>query len=418
MTEFAPQGYRIEAVDVDRARELAEMVERGASDRFVTDRVENALLKSMVQEFSDQGRLTPHIAEMFALKRAQRSSVPIGYALRLVEFAIDKQMREMYPADVYPINHSGDKHRIDFTTKEGWMSQDIFGRLDYNDLHEDIYGDLRSNISMGYEIFKLLSYAHRDRWSRPPVVVDIGGSMGLGLKKWLLHDKYPFKPIEVLSAPRPGQPISPELPPDRTYQSVINGLVDTEPIIGPAISSDAVPIMSGSAEAIKLVFSHTFPFSESARNPEAVEEFFNLTWEQPADMVTVQRFGVDATDPESMDRLRTYLPGDQADIFLMSAVLFEMPPEDSLKVMENIRSLSSPNALCFVSDFARVDKNSINGLNIIRRDWWHRLGSFATFQLDPFASESPPVEICRYLTRRCEQMWLTPDGQKVLGQTD
>jgi len=395
--------YRVENVDISKAEELFLMAEKSLRDPRVADPVEKAMLESIVTEVLTGDKLLSQIEQSFAFRRSSGSFFPTGYALRTLEFAIDKQMRKLFPADVYP---------IDFADASSWQGNNVFNNLDYFELSVDMEQNLRSNVQLGYEIFKLVSNALKDRWNYNPTVVDAGASLGLGLKKWSMHDSHPFKPIQVLSKPVKGQPISPFLPTDYSGQEAVNLLASSPPIIGQAFGYDNFPMIPGDHAAENLVFSHTFPMSESLRDKEGVKEFNDLIKSNPANVELIERH-IDATEPDSLKQLADYLPNGKADIFTFSAVLFEMEPEKTLKVFENIRPYCNEGAICIVSEFVKPDTKSAIGLKFIREDWWHRAGSFATFIVDPFNLEQPPIEICRYVSRRCEQMWLSDAGREL-----
>lgn len=401
--EAQPKNIIIEKSDIQRVEELFEMIEKGAGNQLSADPVEAGFFQAAYSEILEGGRLRPHLDEAFALRRLRRSFFPTGYALRTLEFAVDKQVRKMFPED-YPSF---------FSARGTWDHHDVFGRLDYNELFVDMQENLRSNITGGYEIFKLLSCVFRDRWQTSPTVVDTGNSLGLGLKKWMMPQQFPFRPIEVLVPPRPGQAISPYLETDQTVQEVVDYMAGAQPIVGQALGCDILPINPENADAVDLVFSHTFPMSESVRDPAAVREFRSLVQAASPEVKLIDR-NIDVTDPNSLSQLADYLPDGKADIFTFSAVLFEMAPEKVKDAFANLKPYCNEGALIFANDFVKVNPNAPNGLDFIRGDWWHRLGSFATFIVDPFRLEEPPVEVCRYLTRRCEQMWLTETGRQLL----
>lgn len=404
MSEFEsqPNGIIVEQADIQRVEELFGMIEKGASGAKTADPVEAAFFQAVYPEILDGGRLRPHLDEVFATRRLRQSFYPTGYALRTLEFAVDKQARKLFPED-YP--------RF-FSAPGTWDHHDVFGRLDYYELFQDMQENLRSNISGGYEIFKLLTFVFRDRSKTDPTVVDIGDSLGLGLKKWMMPRQFPFKPIEVLVPPQPGQAISPDLEADRVAQHRVDYMAEVEPVVNLALGCDILPINSHDADAVDLVFSHTFPMSESGRDPGAVREFRSLVQATSPKVKLLDR-NIDVTDLESLSQLADYLPNGKADIFTFSAVLFEMPPEKVKSAFANLRPYCNDGALIFGSDFVKVNPDASNGLDFIRGDWWHRLGSFATFIVDPFRLEEPPVEVCRYLTRRCEKMWLTDTGRRL-----
>jgi hypothetical protein len=217
----------------------------------------------------------------------------------------------------------------------------------------------------------------------------------------------------MLMPPRPGQPITSDLPTDEEAQVWVDYLANQQPNIGMAIGYDNFPMLQSQPEASELVFSHTFPMSESERDPQGVIEFEHLLDESPPSLQMIPD-NIDATNAESLTKLVPYLPEGKADVFTFSASYFEMDPDRQKDFFRNFLPYCNERALFFVSEFARLNPQSPNGIKVIRGDWWHRLGSFGTFIVDPFNLDKPPVEIGRFLTRRCEAMWLTKAGKSIL----
>jgi hypothetical protein len=117
-----------------------------------------------------------------------------------------------------------------------------------------------------------------------------------------------------------------------------------------------------------------------------------------------------------LSQLADILPGGKADIFTFSATIFEMPPDKLRKFFSNFLPYCNPGAIFIVNDFARVVPEAPGGFRLTRGAWWNRLGQFASFVIDPFQPEQPPVEIARFLTRRCEDLWFSKAGLELIAK--
>jgi hypothetical protein len=390
--------YRIENSDLESADDIFRLVEKNLRRRSSSDPVEAAFLSASYPEFFGGGRLRPHLEEALAFRRTRGSYFPSGYALRTLEFSIDKQARQL--SDAYPIG---------FDKPEAW--EPIFANLDPFELVWDMQCNLQSSMADAYAIYHLLTQKFKNRWGESPTVIDNGASMALGLKKWLVPGAG-FKPISVVRSPKTGPIVPGEMARDYEAQGAVDCLTSQNPIIGRAVGYDTMPINMNDHDAINRVFSHTFPMSESIRRPDEVEEFRRLS-ATDTPKVVLPRTVIDALDSESFAGIGQYLP-NKADIAIFSAVLFEQSEENIDTIFDNVASYCNEGALFFITDFIVADKNYPHGFRFIRGDWWHRPGSFATFIMDPFKPGRPAEEIARYSTRRSTEMWLTAKGRKLL----
>lgn len=394
--------YHVEKADLDRVDDMFNMVERNIRDQRATDPIEGAFLEAAYPEFFDGGKLRPHLEEAMAFRRTRGSFFPTGYALRTLEFSVDKQARLFIPG--YP--NDG------FDQSSTWKKHDIFGILDYYELVWDMQINLQSNMADAYGIYHLLTQVFKDRWGQKPTVLDTGSSMALGLKKWLLPGEG-FNPIKVVQAPDRRQPIVPgEMPVDEEVQSITDHLMGQSPIVGKAVGYDAIPINPEDKDAFNRVFSHTFPMSESLRRPDEVAEFRRLMLTQSKDIVLPWR-NIHAEYKDTLEQLNEFLPGGKADIAIFSAMLFEQESEKIKTIFDNVAEYCNEGALFFITDFIKADKTNPQGFSFIRGDWWHRPGSFATFVMDPFRPDEPAVEIARFTSRRGTEMWLSPKGREL-----
>ena len=392
----------MEAEDVANTGELLKLARNEIGSYRVKDPVETSFLKVALPELSPGGRLRTHMNQVFGMRRTVGSYFPPGYALRSLEFSVDKQMRRNFPPDIYPLNFRGPGF---------WHHYDIFGRLDMDELFVDMQYNLQSSMADAYGIYHLLTQIFKDDQSDSRTVLDVGSSMRFGLKKWLLPGEG-FDPITVLKPPHRGQPIVPsEMEPDEDIQPVVDYLMSQKPAAGMAVAFDEHPVNETDPNALARVFSHTFPMSESLWRPQEVDEFYRLAGRSAQNIVASRNF-ISARDADSTEQLAAYLPNGKADIGILSAVLFEQPPEVIDTVFNNLRPLFNEGALCFVTDF--ISHVSNNGFSFIRGNWWHRPGSFATFVMDPHRPSDPPVELARFTTRRATEMWLSPAGRQLI----
>jgi hypothetical protein len=390
--------YRVETVDLDSANDIFRVVERNLQRPRFTDPVEAAFIRASYPEFFDGGRLRPHLEEALAFRRTRDSYFPPGYALRTLEFSIDKQARRL--TDKYPVG---------FDKPEAW--EEVYANLDPYELVWDMQLNLQSSMADAYAIYHLLSQVFHKRLGKSPTVIDNGGSMAMGLKKWLLPGAG-FKPIRVVNTPKPDQPIVPgEMPVDEAIQGVVNSMTQENPTISRAVCYDIMPINTHDQDAIDRVFSHTFPMSESLRRPDEVEEFLRLSKASSPKIILPQMI-IDAQDTESLARISNFLP-EKADMAIFSAVLFEQSEDDINTIFENVAAHCNESALFFITDFIKPDDSTPHGFSFIRGDWWHRPGSFATFVMDPSEPGRPAEEIARFSTRRSTEMWLTPRGREL-----
>jgi len=403
MSEFEERPhFNVESVDIANTRALLKLAKKEIGGYRIRDPVEASFLKVAIPELSSGGRLRPHMNQTFAMRRTTESFFPPGYALRSLEFSVDKQMRQIFPADMYPLFFGGTGY---------WNYYDVFSRLDMDELFVDMQHNLQSSMADAYGIYHLLSQAFRARLGDSPTVLDVGSSMGFGLKKWLLP-REGFKPIKVLRPPRRGEPIVPgEMEPEDDMQPIIDNLTRQTPTIGLAVAFDEHPVNERDPDALARVFSHTFPMSESERRPDEVAEFYRLA-SQSSPKILASRHFINARDASSSQQLAAYLPDGKADIGILSAVLFEQPPEVIGNIFNNLRPLFNEGALCFVTDF--INHVSPNGFSFIRGNWWQRPGSFASYVMDPHKPDVPPVELARFTTRRATEMWLSPEGKELL----
>lgn len=393
----------IEREDIKRRRAIqwlaAEAIPRS------NDPVGQSMLEYIVPEILDGGRLAPTLESSAWLARISGRFFPAPIALRSFQFAMDRQMRHIFPQH-YP--HS-------FTRSSQWKWYDPLRQpgFDLFQLEGDMENNLLSSIPNGYEIFNLLAQSFKHRWPDGAIVWDPATSKGDGLLQLAMQDRYPFEPYEVRAAPDRGEAVSYDLPIDEEMGAIVAELCNRPPIINKALGSDIMP-----EQGLDLIFSHTFPMMESVNDPEAVKLFYDLA-KEPAgqeDSAFLLRRNIDATNPDSIAEAANYLPGGKADILLFSAVLFQLQPEERSDFFRNYLPYCSPNALFFVSDFANANRESPAGLNFARSDWWNRLGTFATFVIDPFNLEQPPVEVARFITRRCKSLYFTKAGEKLLRQ--
>lgn len=404
MSELGPM-VPIEKIDYDRADKIFQLIESSIRQPNITDPVEWAFLLSLLPELMDGGLMRPHFEESLALLRQSGGVFRTGYALRTLEFAMDKQARYLVPE--YPLG---------FDNPSAWKR--VFVEMDPADFVWDMQVNLQSNMADAYGIYHLLSQVFQERWSDSPIVLDNGSSLGLGLKKWLLPGAG-FQPIKVIKAPSRGQPIVPEeMEPDEEAQEAVNALMSQAPIVKTAVGYDASPIQTGDEhskrdnDALNRVFSHTFPMSESLKRPEEVKEFWKLAFAR-ADNIILPKKMIAADDRGSLDQISDYLPR-KADMAIFSAIIFEQSTGMVNHVFDNVAEHSSDLALYFITDFMKTDKGSPHGVRFVRRDWWHRPGSFAAYVMDPNKPGRPAEEIARFASRRATEMWLTPAGRELI----
>lgn len=403
MTEFQPKHYEVSPGDDAHVTQMVKLIERNLRNDQFSDPVEKAFLGAVVPHLQPDGLIRTHMAEVFALKRKTDSQFTPGYALRAMEFSVDKQMRQLFDKYEYPTF---------FSREVWWNHREVFRQLDYDEMHHDIVLGLQSNMHNAYAIYPLLMPAYKDRLGQNPVVLDNGISFGLGLKKWFSKTER-FEPIRVIMPPRPGQAIVPgAMEGDPEAQEWVDRLSLANPVVRSAVGYDTISTNPQDPEAVKRVFSHTFPMSESLRRPDEVAEFYRLAFEETPDLVYVREF-IDATDEYLLAYLKKYLPPDGAAAGIYSAVLFQHNDQAISRILKNTEPYYKAGAPLFIADFAQADSTTESGLRFVGKDWWHRPGSFALFVIDDGISNLP-VEVARFTTRRGEEMWLTQAGRQLL----
>jgi hypothetical protein len=399
-------SFEILPEDIENVNKLFLLIERDLHDRGyrsrLTDSVEVAMLEAIYPELLDGGRLRPHIDEIFALRRMQASYYPTGYALRTLQFAIDKQMRQFFP-DIYPAL---------FSTKGSWDYYEAFEKFDYYELVNDGLENLRSSDLNSYNPENIFTNALSKHWRRRPVVLDSGMGLAVGLKKWIMHQEYPYTPIRTLQKPKRGQAISPDLDLDTVAQARVNALTIAEPVIDSIVAYDMLPINPNDKSRVDLADSSTFPMGQRIQNPKVVE-FHKLLKESPPGVHLLTRDMIDATNPEDLALLSQFLPGGKADIFTFSGLFLQIPPEKRAQFFHNFLPLCAEGAQFFIKEWANVDLTQPSGLKVISEDWWHK-GHFKLFRMDPEDLDLPPELLAVFLSRQCEQMYLTAEGRRLL----
>jgi hypothetical protein len=400
-------SFEILPTDIENVNKLFLLIERDLHYKDqrhkLTDSVEVGMLEAIYPELLDGGRLRPHIDEVFALRRMRRSFYPPGYSLRTLQFAIDKQMRQFFP-DTYPSL---------FSTKGSWDYYEAFEKFDYFELVNDALENLRSSDVNSYGPEKIFTNALGDHWRRRPVVLDTGMGLGVGLKKWKMNQEYPYTPIRTLRQPKRGQAISHDLREDFEAQTRVDELANAEPVIQTIVGYDILPINPEDKSRVDLTDSSTFPMSQRLLYPQKVVEFHNLLKESSPDVHLLTREMIDATDPQDLALLSQYLPDGKADIFTFSGVLLQIPPKKRAQFFYNFLPLCAEGAQFFIKEWANTDPSQPNGLRMISEDWWHK-GHFKLFRIDAKNLDVPPELLAVFLSRQCEQMYLTPGGRRIL----
>lgn len=403
MEQEPKSGFTPVEEDYARVDDLRQRIARINKYRDAKDPVEAGLLRRLEPELAEGGLVRPHMADIYAHRRTAGRYFPNGYDQRSLEFSIDIQLRQKFPND-YP-------HR--FLTEGAFRRYGAIESLDFNQLIEDGFEDLRSTIPVGYWIFSAMSQGYRDVLGDDATLLDTGTGAGVALKKLMMAKTYPYKPISIVEAPGRGQPVTPNLPTDEEYQEKVNELLARGHNIARAVGYDALRLFTGNPHVRDLVYSHTYPMSESLRDPVGAAELLKLMDEHPANVSFIPA-NIDATDPENLTRLPEFLPNGVADLLTFSATYFETKPESRANYFANFRPYSSETAKCFVSDFASVSPAHPNGLRVVKGSWWQRLGQFATFEIDLSSEARPPVELARFLNRRGEVAWLTKAGKALV----
>lgn len=397
MTNFVERGHHfsVEKQDLKRAQEIYQLVEESDEARLASDPVEAAFLTTFRRELLLPGGLMrPHLEHILAMNRQRGIFSPNGQVLRRIEFSIDKQMRKMYPPNVYP--HVAD-------TPAFWRNG--FRKLDQDELFEDSFIKLQSNMADASAINDLITKRLRGRWTGDVTALNNGISLGIPDKKWMLDG---FKPVRVVKAPRYNQPIVPGgMEPDEEMQAVIDDLASQAPAVSRIVGYDIVPVHARDEEAIARLFSDTFPFTESVRRPDEVAEFMRLAYTETDKVVPVRGI-VNALDEHSLTRLAEpkYLGDGKAQALIYSAFLFEQRNEDVVTIAANTAEYASDDSIGIASDF--FDEK----FRFIRGRWWHRPGSWATAVFNPKDLDMMPIRLCTFSTRRGTEMWLTEEGRR------
>lgn len=356
------------------------------------------------------GRLVQPIAEIFKTKGPH---VLTDLVLRASEFGVHNQMRNKLPSDIYPTK--------EFRRPEVWRDEyRVFEWLDYDQLELEASLPLQACWPEAYFIYKVLLDRAKHRWSTAPVVVDVGTSEGSGPIKMTLNKQFPFRAPVVIQDPNPNLPVTIDLQRDWEVQNVISRFTHSDPNIDHIFGCDILPILPGDVGAHNRVISHTYPFSESLRNPEGIEQLNKLSMTS-SDRFTLIKKNIDITNPGSIATLGNELPNGKPQVFIVSGVFFEMPAQDARNALNMINDLSNEGDLIIVSEVADVTtdgqirlEGATHGLKIKTRRWWQIPGSFSTFVFFAGRPEILPLKICSHLTRSGKALWASKEGRQII----
>lgn len=427
MGEVPRGGYEINDEDIGRADEVFRLIETEIRQQRYSDPVEGSCLKAVYLDFmaAPPGSMPPHhgrvkdtMTAAAALRRQRGSFFPKGYALRCLEFSLDKQMRRLFSADIYPVQADNE---------EFWSA--AFGLLDFYELFTDLQFDLQSNMADTGAIYQaiLAELATSGRWEGLPTVLDNGISHGQPWRKFFTTG---FRPVRALRQPPPYRPIVPdELQTDQELQSIINPLYDLPPAAGQVIGYDTVPIIADTAnnlrrlepesmDALQLLFSQTFPFGESVRRAAEAAEFWQLALTPLPTKVVIPKVSIDARDPGSLSQLDEILMGVPAQVGILQAMLYEHPYETAVSIIENVKPYVAD--FLFIADFIKTPQRrtgrplDYKKFDFIRGAWWQRPGAFAMYAIDLKSQNQELVEIARFTNRRATEAFFMPGGKYLL----
>lgn len=408
MSELNYGNFDVRPEDLDAAQTMFSIVEKNLhSPNPNLDPVEASMLAAIHDGLLMSGRtpafgqLRPHLEQAITFRRERGSYFPPAYGLRVMEFAIDKQLRAKLP-EYYPQQ---------FDDPRMWQHFDVFGRvIDMNELFEDMtMHDLQTSRPSAYAIYHILTQLHG---GSDQIVLDNGTGLRLGPMRWLAPGERPFE-IKAFQKPRRG-PIAPEeMIVDEEVQARLDHLRRKPPVVRKLVGYDAYPIHPEDEEAKARIFSQTLPFSQSLNRPDEAADFRRLA-AASADKVIAVREHIRAADIDSLSVLRDpeYLGNELADAGIMSAFLFSNSPEEVAAILKNQTGFYKPGAKIYIADFAKSNPDAPFGVEFIGEDWWTRLGSFSLFELDPHQLEKPALKLGTFMDRYGDGIILSGVGRR------
>lgn len=392
--------------DIGRVDRLAQLALNVVLSYESGDPIEPVLLKALIPHLigvthsTVGGSLRAPLTHAFSLKSP--STLPDGIALRKLEGGIDKQLRAMIPEDYPSQGH----------IPELYSDTKILDSIDGEELFMDYYQPLRYNDPNTYKIItSLINTLAEKRWDYLPTVVDMGRAFGHSTQKIKKYDKWPFSNSQALLQPPRGLKISPDLPYDMDIQRLVESSLDQNPKAGRVVGYDLWPPTEADLE---LGSSETFLMSRRLRDPKAVEEFHQLFVEDSTDVdIWLPKLHIDATNPESLAKLENgdNLPNGKADIFILSGVVLQFPPEKLKTIFQNFQRIANPGALAIINEWAYLKDGE---LTTYKGAHWQNNGGFKTYLLDLWNLEQPPTEVCRYTNRQCENMVFSKAGREIM----
>jgi hypothetical protein len=265
--------------------------------------------------------------------------------------------------------------------------------------------DVQTNEPERGKSLKLLSTFFQDRFDHQPRIIDFGCSQNHVLKKLVFNDLtvrempvgFRYRDVAV-RVPADGQVAGSE----ETYADPIltahfsRVLNASRFAIGKSLGVDKWPLKRH--QDIEWVRSSHHPLQLA--DPTCLEEF-DLLEAVRTPKVTFRR--VDITDPSVTE---VSLPGGRrADIAFVSAMLYQLPPEQRAAAQEVIRGSVDPkNGVIVYQEFARVDPDDPSRLEVFDLEHWSDY-TYRTI-IEDMRHPGELQELFKWRTGRCREVQL------------
>ena len=277
-----------------------------------------------------------------------------------------------------------------------------------------------ANVTERYKAIALAARAFPERLQGPKVLFDGGCSLNLGMTRLILHailaedrsnNPHQFEHItvkehqqvdgkdEFRTNPRATSIVRHQL---TLPHDIVTGVgVDIE---NPHTLENQVRFKADSFYPSELLI----PPADSHK--QALEELYDLLLEHASHMDNVKFFQGDLA---RFDRVmfEERFPGFEADISILSTLLYLMPESWRKNVIETALHYTKDSGILIINEFAHVDPEDPSSLKL-EQHWFEKPFPYGTFVIFP---EDPTriYEIFRWSNGRCRELMLGKDAARL-----
>lgn len=308
------------------------------------------------------------------------------YAAHLIRVGYQNELLQT-PGAAYP---------EEFTTKEkcyeGWRMV-LDDQEKYDNFSQNIaWRSLQTNVADRYKGVKAAIINHRHRFNHPINYLDVGASLGVGIKKLALGDN--FRPIKRTMEWYQDTPYLQSKP---WWNEVINSKLASPIEFGDCVGIDAMP--GDQRDNRNWIFSCSFYPSELL-DESRVNEFTKLETADPANFHGVLR-GNFALE-ENLDTVFRQTGHAKFDVISFITVLSQDNKDDRQQMLLNAVDALAPNGLIIIQDFVRLNHSQPGDL-IFLPDWREPY-TYRTIVIDPYISGPNFREALYWKNSRCEEV--------------